>query len=844
MRSRLRSLLIVVGIALGVGLYVATEAATDSMIAAFDDLVDRISGRADLSIEGAAVGVPFDLVSTVANMPGVAHAAPVLEVTAQAPELGESLLVLGVDLLGDRHFLPFTEQDDDHPVVDDPIAFINDPLALLVSSRLAKRHQLKLDSPVKLLTAQGLKQFHVRGIVEDSGAAASFGGQVVLMFLDAAQVSFGRGTSVDRIDVALDDRSQLRPMRDAIRARVGDEYSVQEPEQIGMRLRALAAPLELGLAITGFLAIIVGSFLVYNAIAISVAQRRREVAILRALGETRSGVVWLFMLEAAMLALPGSAIGLALGSYLAQFSVKSTLTTLDSLYMSASQIAPELRPDLAVRALLAGIMIAFMSAYMPARRGTAFDPAIALRGASSVELKQPPVRLMLLGALVLGVLSSVPWFAGTAVGGFVQLTLIVMSAALATPAFVIGMRAVFVRGVEYALGVPGRLGLDYVARSLSRSTVNVLALMVAVSMSVSVSSWLASFERSLGRWAEQVGTADLTVTRGSPVINLRHVPLLPEAVERVGAVPGVGALQRFRMLNQEIGATTLRLVATDTDVFLTETRKRDRGWELTAGAPLRRGDLSSRPSIALSENAARQLGVALGDTIELSSPSKGRFSVAVRAVVVDFTSQHGTGFIDLSLFHEYFQDDAVDGLFVYVAKGYSPDAVADQIRATLASGERDASIFVTKTSAVQKHLVDTLDKAFSYSRAVELLTLVIGLLGVIGTMVAAVLDRQQELSMLRAVGATRAQVALSIVVEAGFLGLCAATAGIAVGVIETQVFFKTLVTTQTGWHLAFVFPWTMALRTTLLVVGTSALAGAIPAYRAVSREQLTAHMAD
>src|SRR5690349_2311508 len=100
-RAPVRSLLIVVGIALGVGLYVATETATNSMFAAFGEFVGRVSGRAELTIRSAGIGVPNELVSEVSEVPGVAHAGSTLEITAQAPEFGESVLILGVDFLGD-----------------------------------------------------------------------------------------------------------------------------------------------------------------------------------------------------------------------------------------------------------------------------------------------------------------------------------------------------------------------------------------------------------------------------------------------------------------------------------------------------------------------------------------------------------------------------------------------------------------------------------------------------------------------------------------------------------------------------------------------------------------------
>jgi putative ABC transport system permease protein len=837
-RSKLRSLLVVLGIALGVGLYVATEAANDSLLGAYSDMVERIAGRAQLSIQGSGLGVPVDLVANVVEIPGVAHAAATCEINAQAPEYNESLLVLGLDLLGDLHFLPFHVSSGEENAIADPLSFVNDPNALLLSHRFAQRHRLTVGSQIKLLTPDGPKEFHVRGVLDDSGVAASFGGQVAVMFLDAAQVSFGRGTYADRIDVALAPGADLERTRAAIAAHVGKEFTVERPEQVGGRLRSLAAPLEMGLVVTGFLAILVGAFLVYNAVGVAIAQRRHEVGTLRALGETRAGMVSLFMIESALLAVPGSALGLVLGRALAHYSVAMTLDTLDSIFVATSGQMPALQPNLIARAFAAGTAMALVSAYVPARRGTAFDPAIVLRGAASVELTKPPLRLMLLLAIALFGLSFVPMFEGTAIGGFVKLIFILAGAALATPAFVVGMRALLVRGVEAGLGVPGRLGLDYVERTLGRSTINVLALMVAVGMSFSVSSWLGSFERSLARWAGQVGTADLTVTRGSPLLDRRHVPLTGEAVQRVAAIRGVRNIQRFRMVDELIGDIKLRLVATDSDVFLHESEQRQKGWEVVEGRALHVGDLSREPSVILSENAAHLLHVSAGDALRIATPTRGEVAFKVRAVVIDYTSETGTGFIDLGVFHRYWTDDTVDGLFVYVDPARSSDGVADDIRASLggAAANSGAGIFVTKTSNVEQHILDTLARAFTYSGAVEMMTLIIGLLGVIGTMIAAVIDRQRELAMLRAVGATRAQVATAIVVEATFLGFCAATAGILVGVIETHVFFRTLVATATGWHLQFVFPWSSALRSTLLVVVTSALAGLVPAYRALQGE--------
>src|SRR6185369_3205960 len=117
-----------------------------------------------------------------------------------------------------------------------------------------------------------------------------------------------------------------------------------------------------------------------------------------------------------------------------------------------------------------------------------------------------------------------------------------------------------------------------------------------------------------------------------------------------------------------------------------------------------------------------------------------------------------------------------------------------------------------------------------------LVTLLIALMGIIGTMLSAVLDRTREIGMLRAIGGTTRQVAASIVMEAAFLGFCGIVAGTLLGVLECLLFLKTLLSVDTGWHLDFVFPWESTARIGLLSMATSALAGWLPAFRAAKTD--------
>ncbi len=829
----LRSLLVVIGIAVGVAVVVASRATSESMVSSFDELVKRVAGRADLMVVGNQSGIESALVAEVGEIDGVEHVAAALEVTTQFGDDKQPLLILGVDFLGDMHFLPFDPQPGHQSVVEDPLAFANDPAAVLVTDKLAKRRGLKRDSPIELLTSEGIKTFYVRGIVQSSGPAASFGGQVAVMFLDAAQVSFARGTRVDRIDIALSPDADTESMVRRISKVVGEYARVERPEQVGQRLRTLSEPLRTGLSLSGLVALLVALFIIYNAVGISVAQRRKETGLLRSLGVIQRTVVLHFCLEAALLAIPGVILGLLLAQQLVVFTHGQTSEAISRLYVESLAV-PRIRVAHVLQGAAGGLLIAAVAALVPARRGAAMDPVAALRS-SGVLMSASTVpyrRLGLIGLAMLA-LAWVPAWLGWRYGGALATLLNIGGAAMIVPAVVVLLRRTLVGPVEALFGIPGRLGLDYVERNLGRSSINVLALAVAVSMSVSVSGWLSSFEYSIRDWFEQVTAADLTITSGSPFMDRLHVPMKPTAVDRIQGIDGILEVQPIRVIEQTVGEHTLLLTISDTKPFLLHAERKNKPWQIVDGrAPMGPDELRDNQFIVLGENAAHHLGLKAGDTFPWVTPS-GTHAFEVRAVVVDYSSEVGTGYIDRRFYLQMWKDDALDCINLYLDDKADAAQVAEQVRQRLGGGD---SLFVTKTVDLRDQVMAFLDRSFAYSRSLELIVLFIALMGVVGTMVATVLDRVREIGTLRAVGSTRAQVTAALMVEAAFLGFCAVMGGVAVGTLQALLFLRTVALDISGWHMDFVFPLEGALRIGALVVITSAAAGFLPGLRAARME--------
>lgn len=829
--SPVRSGLVILGIALGVAVVVATRATSASMVASFDELVQRTAARADLIVVGNESGIPAELAVELAAVPGVAHAAAALEIAATFASDGAPLLVLGVDFLGDTHFLPFEGEGEDDRIVEDPLAFANDPGALLVTRTLAKARGLAVGSEVALLGVDGPVTLHVRGILRDEGPAASFGGQVAVMFIDAAQVAFGRGTLVDRVDVALEEGADVAAMTQALERALAGRARVERPEKSGERLRDLAAPLHDGLELSGVVALLVGVFIIYNAVGIAVTQRRRETGVLRALGVLQRDVVLHFCLEATLLAILGIGLGLAFAKQLVAVTHAQTATAMSYLLVTKPE-APQMSLDDAIFGGLSALCITWAAAFLPALRGARLDPVEALRhGARTPRTSRlRPGRLAILGVLLMAGAWAIALLGGAdSLTGSIATIVDLAGAALLAPIIIVVARKLVVRTVQRTLGAAGRLGVDYVQRDLGRSTINVLALMIAVSLGIAVAGWLGSFEHSVRKWFEQVSAADLTVTAGSPVVDRKHLPLSGNTGDKLQGIPGVAAVQPMRLIAQRYGEGTFRLVASDTRAFLEQAQAKDRSWQVMEGkTPILPGELADGPQIVLGENAAHRLKVRPGDTLVLESPT-GPVSLTVRAIVIDYSSELGAGFIDRKLYVERWRDEALDLVNLYLEPGADTEAVSKEVRARLGGGE---TLFVTATASLREQYLGLVHDSFSYTRSLELIVLIIALLGVVGTMVAAVLDRTRELGMLRAIGATRAQIARAMVIEAAFIGACAVVLGVFAGAIQCKMFLEILVAEQSGWRFDFVFPLEGALRLSSLVIVTAALAGLLPGMRA------------
>jgi putative ABC transport system permease protein len=668
--------------------------------------------------------------------------------------------------------------------------------------------------------------------VEDTGPAAAFDGQVVIMFLDAAQVAFERGDRVDRIELAFDETVDNKVMLDRVRKVVGDRGQVELPEERRQHFSKLLAPLHAVLRLASVLALVIAMFLTYNAVSIAVAQRRVQIGIIRALGATRTGVVGLFCFEALLLALPASAVGVLLGRLFASSMLEQTLPTiaLAQGYMPLRPPDPELEASTVIEAVMTGTLATLVAAFVPAIRAARVDPAITVRSGALLEsMRSMPRRAMVVAGLVLAGLIAASTLVRSMNVGLLAAVAVLAVVVLVTPQVLVLLSSAVTR---LAVPVVVRLGVTSISRDLRRSTISVIALASAVTFAVTLGVWIASMKLSVTAWFDRSVTPDLSVTAGSPMNDQYNVPFSDDALDKIQGVPGLEAALPYRTGSQIRGGLNIVLLGTDSRLHTKLREQQGRAWETTDGREFRPERFASERIVALSETASRHMGKKTGDRVDLVTPS-GTVEFQVVAVIKGYYLDHPAIFIDRKWLVELWKDARVDSIDIVVAKDADPSKVAEAVRERLGGGQ---ALFVVRAGEVKRQMLQFVDDGFGYARSIEWITLIVALMGVMGTMLAVVLDRRRELGVFRALGATRLQVALAISVEAFALGLAAALLGTACGALQGFVLLNGVVGPNAQWDLQYTVPPLVVLRVGALVTMSTVLAALMPAYRAARIE--------
>lgn len=829
---RLRTTLTILGIALGVAVLIAVVLINRSIMASFEATVEDLSGKVDLEVTGSGTGFDEELLWDVKEVPGVHKATPVIRETVvlrQPGAEGEHLLILGVDFLGedDDYFRDYDSQELDR-IKAEPFSFLNGPTNIIVSRALADRFGYEEGDTIPLATPQGQRDFTIWGFIEAEGVGRAFGGSIAIMYYQAAQVAFDRGSNVDAIDIAIPPGADRDTVARALEEKLGPGFEAAPPERSNDRVRNMLGPLNTGLMMSSLIAMLVGMFLIYNTMSISVVQRKREIGILRALGTTKRQILTLFTLEGLLLGLIGTALGVTLGLGLARVMLDGMTEAVSELYVQTAATDVHADPLLLVAGFIIGAGGAVVASLVPARAATRVSPVETIR--SEGALRQVSAhRFSAADALGLALLlATLPLLriepiGEVPIGGVAANMSLTLGTALLARRGIQGLRRLLGPLVSRVLGVEGRMAADNLERDLGRAAITTAALTIGVSMAVSLATFLGSFQRSAFDWIDQTVPADLFITSAAKFGGTRNAPMADVLADDLAKLPGVEDVERVRMVDVDRGVDGVKLLSTEFDVI---ERHADmtflEGEQVAAFRAVRGG------AVLVSENLARRRDLHAGGTLELPTPA-GRVPFPIAGVVIDYTSDRGLVIADRATFIARWGDSRVDTYKLYLPDGTDLEPVRREINERW--GEK-YDLFVLTDREFKAEITRLLDQTFQVMRALELVALVIALLGVVNTLLASVLDRTREIGVLRAIGMLRRQVRKLIMAEAGLLGLVSVILGTALGLGGGVILLRSISLAATGWYFPMRPPLGGLAETAALVIAVSIFAGWYPAREA------------
>ncbi|MDO9352334.1 MAG: FtsX-like permease family protein [Solirubrobacteraceae bacterium] len=821
-------------VVLGVALIAGTFVLTDSISRSFDRLVATSGENIDvhLTAPGArggfsskleyfpeSVAARIDRVDGVRAVAGSIGGLPVTVVDDRGRRIGPST---GAPTLA------FSAAPPQFDLFDHTGEVPSRPGEIALSAQTARDAGLRLGDRVRVQGIGPVRPFRLVGFVTFGGASSLGGAIFVMVTLDDAEALSGHPGQVTEMNVQADAGVTPPELKTRVQTAVGAAATVRTGEedraQQSKDLSQILTYLTLGLLVFGLVALLVGSFVIFNTFSITVAQRTREFGMLRTIGASRRQVLWSVVLEAFAIGLVGSVLGLAAGVGLAPL--------LSALLSSVGLDLPDSGTVIAARTVVVavglGTIVTVLSSLSPAVRAMRVPPIEAMReGTVSASRKQRRVARWAQATFAgLGLALMVAGlFAGSGVSTSLALlgaVVVLIGVGMLSPVLVGPLAAAIGRPMAMTGGVAAEIARGNAVRSPGRTAGTASSLMVGVALVAFVAIFVNGFKASFSGAFDRAVSADFVV--------FDPTGLTPEGVAEAAAeLPSVAVATNFRTVEGQL-ADGRAVSVNGLDPGLAGRVMRI---DWAEGGPETLQSL--QPADALVERDwAKAHRVTIGSALRLESPQGRGAQVTVRGLYLD----HGQIFGDVILpdrtVRDVFDVQTVTAAFVVAAPGASQRVVRSELAGMLARE------FPTLEPQTRREFIDgqvgAVDQILYVFYVLLALSVVIALFGIVNTLALSVYERTRELGLLRAVGASRRQVRRIVRGEAIITSVMGATIGVAVGVLFGVLVSRPLA--SEGFVIAI--PWSTLVVLLLLSVVAGFVAAVAPARRAARIDVLSA----
>lgn len=840
-RSWKETALLVAILALGVGVFLSIRLANRAAVTGFTLFTESLTGESDLILRHPGGGeMPVSVLRKVRELLGALPVAvfPVVEATvAEAgPEEdafnARPLQIIGADLVALQNAVYLQPPSSPESRAVAPAG--TDELRLGQADRVfipetyAERRALAAGDALDVLVNDRRETLTVAGILRNDPLRVQVPENLLLMDLPGAQLLLGQAGKISRVELRVPPGAESGSVRQIMRQILGgaaQSWVVETPEDRRASAAAMTGAFRLNLTILSTLALLVGTYLILQAMEAAVVRRRTEIAILRSLGVGARSIRRAWLVESLAVGLAGSVAGVALGAAAAQAAVGNIARTVNSLYYQTTTRAASLDPGEVLLAIGFGLGASLLAGWLPARDASETPPAQSLKQGA----RAPGLRFLGRWRLGMACLAASAGLAllpplGMGEGGHAKIPAAGYASALLA---LVGVGAVIgplFRGASLVLGrVRERPAVVWAASQLRRPTgrhrLAAAGLVAAVGMAAGMAILVASFDKTLTGWIGDVLEADLYVaTPGAG--NASNTNTIRAATwQAVAGEPGVESVDLMRRYTVDFQGRPVRLSGSQNRLSLPGSSLGNQPPAGThSGVSLTWSGEGPVPA-SVNEPFSRRFGLRKGDGLEMEVPG-GIATLQIRSVYPDYSDEWGTILVDRHVTEKWFGDTSVTSMGLHLKPGVDPG----QVRARLAG--RFPALVVRSNRHLREEAMRVFHRTFAVTHALEAIGVAVAVAGLGLTLASLLLERRGEMLTLKSLGITRRQVSRACAVEGMSLALVGTAGGLVLSVILGLLLVYVINRQSFGWTLEFCVPAGSLALLTLATLATSAIVAA------------------
>lgn len=823
LKNPVQLVLSVLGVALGVGVVVSIDLANESAYEAFKLSMRSVAGNATHYISGGPNGLHDSVYKMLKTEVGFQKAAPIVEKFVRLPEQNNRVItLLGIDPFaekGFRNYINFYNLSFDGGLTD----FLLAENGVVLPRELSEQTGKKSGDTIQVESDGMFFEMLVIGVIETDESSPDLRN---FMFADisTSQHLHGMKDMITRIDILISEEKEAAEL-ELLRQNLPENVSINPSVARSKAGSGMTESFRINLTAMSLLALIVGIFLIYNTMTFAVVRRRKNIGLMRALGVTGREIYFLVMREALVIGLLGTFFGILLGVKLGEFMTSLVTKVINDMYFVLQVQSVSISAESLLKGSVLGLTATLFAALRPAHEAGRVPAGMAMmRSKYETKIMQMLPKFNIAGVIIFIIgLATLFIETDSIYLTYLGVVPVIVGFSMLIPQIIIRMTSMLKPVLSKLFGTTGSMASRSIVTQLSRTTIAVAALCVAVSAAIGIGTMVKSFRNTVEDWLKFRLKADIYASVPTNVSRFNDGVFSREIAERIMVLEEVTAMNLYREYQINDKGNIYHILAAQVQSFEHEQFKTkdnismDKLW----------AKFQNENSIIMSESFAYKNKLKAGDTLSLPT-DKGRVTFTLDGMYYDYSSDIGLLMMSMGTYLKYFDDDMLSGIAVFAAPRTDMDLLEDKMRS--AAGE-DIKFLIRSNGKLIESSIDVFDRTFIITNVLQLLAISVAFVGILSALMALQLERGKEFGVLRAIGMTPKQLRKLVILQTGVMGFIAAVAALPLGNVLAYILVTVVNKRSFGWSVNFEVIPEYILQGFVVSLLASVLAGLYPVYK-------------